>query len=125
MLLLKGQLKIEGILRHALQIEKVEIIITYFEDIILMQYISQNPILKYYFLSYFIVEVDAASQINEMINKEIHEENKNNNFEEMQNKSKQNSHHKENGINPCIHFLILICLYVFRCEIKKMEIISI
>ena len=110
MLLLKGQLKIEGILRHALQIEKVEIIITYFEDIILMQYISQNPILKYYFLSYFIVEVDAASQINEMINKEIHEENKNNNFEEMQNKSKQNSHHKENGINPCIHFLVLICL---------------
>ena len=46
----------------------------------------------------YIVDVDAISQINEMLNKESRDENKNQKPEEMKSKSMHSSSQKENGM---------------------------
>ena len=46
----------------------------------------------------YIVDVDAISQINEMLNKESRDENKNQKQEEIKSKSKHSSSQKENGM---------------------------
>ena len=46
----------------------------------------------------YIVDVDAISQINEILNKESRDKNKNKKPEEMKSKSKHSSSQKENGL---------------------------